>query len=240
MLSKFYDPLLTLVFPHACRVCGGSVENFADGPACSSCWEKTRVFDGSETLCSKCGAFLSEARSERVVYCRRCDDQSFDRAFAAGFYENALTASVLNLKREPFISKRLKSIFIKRFEQSDLNRSEVIIPVPLSSKRRLERGFNQAEIIADVLSKATGLSVDSRSLVRKIHTPVHRAGMDRKARELTVKNAFEVKRKNLIEGKTILLVDDIFTSGSTASYCAKVLKKNGANEVFVLTLARAD
>ena len=68
---------------------------------------------------------------------------------------------------------------------------------------------------------------------------MHRIAMDKKARELTVVNAFEVTRPNLIAGQRILLVDDIFTSGATASACAKVLKKNGAVEVNVFTLARA-
>jgi predicted amidophosphoribosyltransferase len=63
--------------------------------------------------------------------------------------------------------------------------------------------------------------------------------MDKKARELTVRNAFEVVRPKLINGKNIVLVDDVFTSGATASYCAKVLKKNGASRVNVFTLARA-
>ncbi len=68
---------------------------------------------------------------------------------------------------------------------------------------------------------------------------MHRIGMDKKARELTVKNAFEITRPKLIEGKNVLLVDDVFTSGATASSCAKVLKKNGAVGVQVFTLARA-
>ena len=68
---------------------------------------------------------------------------------------------------------------------------------------------------------------------------MHRIGMDEKARELTVRKAFEVTRPKLIEGQNILLIDDVFTSGATASYCAKVLKKHGAAKVNVLTLARA-
>ncbi len=68
---------------------------------------------------------------------------------------------------------------------------------------------------------------------------MHRTGMDRKARDLSVKNAFEVARPNLISGHTILLVDDVYTTGATLSYCAKALKKHGAVEVNALTIARA-
>ena len=123
--------------------------------------------------------------------------------------------------------------------KADVTGADVIIPIPLSKKRKLERGFNQAEIIAAEIARASGIPIDAASLVRKLHTPIHRIGMDKKARELTVKNAFEVVRPRLIDGRNILLVDDVFTSGATASYCAKVLKKNGAKQVNVFTLARA-
>jgi ComF family protein len=103
----------------------------------------------------------------------------------------------------------------------------------------IERGFNQAEVIAGHLAKHTGIPIDSLSLSRKAHSQVHRVAMDMKARELSVKNAFEITRPNLVKGRNILLLDDVFTSGSTSSYCAKALKKSGAGKVNVLTLARA-
>jgi ComF family protein len=238
MLQKIVDSLLTLTYPQSCYVCEKSVENSADGIVCKSCWDKTLIFSGRETLCHKCGAFLSEKPVDFQTFCHDCDDHFYDRAIAAGLYEHALSASVLNLKRDPFISKKLKKILISRFQTFGFENAEIIIPVPLSAKRRLERGFNQAEVLAEILVKNTDLTFDKQSLVRKIHTPIHRAGMDRKARELTVKNAFEVKRKNLIKGKNILLIDDVFTSGATLSSCAKELKKKGADKVYVFTVAR--
>ncbi|MEO8650128.1 MAG: phosphoribosyltransferase family protein [Acidobacteriota bacterium] len=117
--------------------------------------------------------------------------------------------------------------------------STLIVPVPLSRKRTLERGFNQALLIARIAAKELGAQVDEFSLIRTLHTPKHRAAMDRKARESTVKNAFEVKRPKLIAGRHILLTDDIFTSGGTSSNCAEVLKKAGAASVTVFTVARA-
>lgn len=239
MLQKIADSILTLAYPQSCRICGKSVESSSDGIVCAACWKKTPVFSGNETLCHKCGAFLSEKPSDFQTFCHTCDEHFYDRAIAAGIYEHALSASVIHLKHEPFISKRLKKVFISRFENSDFQDAEIIIPVPLSAKRRLERGFNQAEILAETLVKSLSLEFDKQSLIRKIHTPIHRAGMDKKGRELTVKNAFEVKRKKLIEGKNILLVDDVLTSGATVSACAKELKKNGAEKVYVLTIARA-
>ncbi len=239
MLHKISDALLSVVYPQACQICQKSVENSTDGVVCRDCWKKTCVFSGKEILCAKCGAYLRESETLFETFCHRCGEHFYDSARAVGLYENALAASILNLKREPFASKRSQNLFIAAFENSPFQDTDIIIPVPLSKKRLLERGFNQAAVLAQILAKHTKLKLDEQSLVRTVHTPMHRAAMDRKARELTVKNAFEVKRPRLIEGETILLIDDVFTSGATVSNCAEILKKKGAERVYVLTLARA-
>lgn len=239
MLRETFDSLLTLVYPQACRVCDKIVENSGDGVACQDCWEKTRIFNGNETLCAKCSAFLQASPSDFETFCRLCDAHFYDAARAVGLYEKALSASILFLKTEPFTSRRLKKLFASAFERSPFYDADLIIPVPLSKRRQLERGFNQADILAEIIARKSGLKLDQQTLQRKLHTPAHRAGMDARARELTVQNAFQVMRPKLIENQNVLLIDDIFTSGATASFCAKVLKKHGARKVYVLTLARA-
>lgn len=239
MLTKVLDSLLTVFYPQSCQNCGASVENFEFGAACRQCWDRTRLFSGKETACHKCSKFLSEKETDFQTFCHQCDAHFYEQARAAGLYENALQSSILVLKREPFFSKKLKEVFISAFEKSHFQDADLIVPIPLSKKRSLERGFNQAAIAAKILADETKIKFDDQSLIRKIHTPIHRAGMDNKARESTVKNAFEVKRANLIKDKKILLIDDVFTSGATASACAKVLKKSGAEKIYVLTLARA-
>jgi len=239
MFSKIYDSLLTLAYPQGCQVCENSVENSSDGVACAACWKKTRIFSGAETLCGKCGRFLQAKPTGFQTFCHECDGQFYDSASAVGVYEHALAASVLHLKHESFAAKRLQKLFVSRFQLSPFQNTTKIIPVPLSKKRFLERGFNQAAVLARVLAKQTQIMLDEQTLVRKIHTPMHRATMDSKAREAIVKDAFEVKRQNFVKGENILLVDDVFTSGATVSNCAKILKDKGAEQVYVLTVARA-
>ena len=239
MLHKISDTLLAVVYPQVCQICEKSVENSSDGVVCRECWEKTRIFSGKEILCAKCGAYLRESPKVFETFCQRCGEHFYDSTCAVGLYEHALAASILHLKKEPFVSKNLQNLFISAFEHSPFQAANLIIPVPLSKKRFFERGFNQAAVLAQILAKYTKINLDEQSLVRTVHTPMHRAAMDRKARELTVKNAFEVKRPRLIEGETILLIDDVFTSGATVSNCAKILKKKGAEKVYVLTVARA-
>ena len=188
-------------------------------------------------LCRKCGALLGPLKGPVPVLCHKCDDHHYDRAYAIGVYEKGLAAAILELKKTPALPERLRKLICDA--ALSLPSADIIIPAPLSKERRLERGFNQAEIIAAEVSAATATPVDTFSLERHVPTHVHRVGMDDKARELSVRNVFSVKRPKLTQGKKVLLVDDVFTSGATASGCAKVLKKNGAVEVNVFTLARA-
>jgi len=239
MLKTLSDSFLSVLYPEECRVCGGEVESLSDGVACSNCWSSTKIFTGDETLCSKCGAFLFDGRSHHDSFCHKCDDQDFDIGAAVGSYEKALAASVLSLKKTPRLFGRVKSLMTRTAERIADRDSDVIIPVPLSPRRLRERGFNQAAIIAKAVSKQLGIPMDEATLIRRVDTPMHRAGMDRKARGITVKNAFAVSRPKLIDAKNILLVDDVLTSGETVSSCAKILKKNGAARVDVITLARA-
>lgn len=239
MFKELQNSLLSIIYPQECRVCFSQVENADDGISCIKCWNETRIFRGDEMLCDKCGAFFGDKAAPVAVFCHKCDDHFYDKAAAVGVYEMAMSATVLTLKEQPVIPKRLRELIPAAIECNGFFNTDVIIPIPLSKQRRLERGFNQAEVIAKEISRATRIPVDKASLARKLQTPIHRVGMDKRARELTVQNAFEVLRPKLIAGKKILLVDDVFTSGATASYCAKALKKNGAVEVNMFTLARA-
>jgi len=238
MFNVVLDSLLAIAYPQACQICANSVENSADGIVCHWCWLKTNVFSSAETICAKCGAFLQSKSTNFQTFCHRCDGHFYDFAAAVGIYEHALAASVLHLKREPFVAKRLRKLFVERFENSNFRDATLVVPVPLSKKRFSERGFNQAVVLSRILASHFHIRFDEQSLIRKIHTPMHRAGMDGKARALSVENAFEVKRPKFIEGETILLVDDVFTSGATVSNCAKVLKENDANKIYVFTLAK--
>ena len=237
------DALLTLAYPQACAICARSVEQRKFGVACEKCWKATRIFTGAETICWKCGALAAgdvapELRDE--VRCRRCDSQSFTAARAVGFYEGALRESVLLLKRKPHISPHLEALLVSAATRGPLNTSTRILPVPLHDKRMSTRGFNQASIIAQTLSKSLSLPLDEVSLLRVSGTEKHRAGLDAKGRYDTVAGAFHVRHSRLVANEVILLIDDVFTTGATVSACANVLNQAGAGSVFVLTIARAN
>ncbi|NOT48225.1 MAG: ComF family protein [Acidobacteria bacterium] len=240
MLSFLTDPLASLFYPQFCGACGAIVDRFFDGAACADCWAASKIFGETDRLCSKCGLFLVELPVEDDAHdCGGCTDHLYDAARSAGLYHKALAASVLHMKRVPRVPGRVRKYLIDALDGLRPAGDFLIVPVPLSKKRLHERGFNQASLLAAAAAKYSGRPIDERTLVRARDTPAHRAAMDQKAREATVKNAFTVVRPKLIEGRGVLLVDDLMTSGATVSQCAKALKKSGAARVDVLTLARA-
>jgi len=240
--SQVYDAALALIYPQACVVCSHSVESRHDGVACSRCWEATALFHEADSSCWKCGALsrVSVSKDKRQsIRCGRCEDEAFTFARACGSYEGALRASILALKREPHVARRLAVLLHEVQRREPLNTAGLIVPVPLHADRERERGFNQAVVIAHELARLSHLPLDEDSVVRRLHTERHRAGMDAKARHQSVADAFTVRHRDLVAGKRVLLVDDVFTTGATASACAKALRDSGASAVFVLTIARA-
>ena len=242
VISGAYDAVLTLIYPQRCGACGASVDLRHDGAACTRCWQATRIFNEDDTLCWKCGALstvtLPEEKRESVR-CGRCEADNFTSARACGLYEGALRASILALKREPTVSRRLLETLKHAQQRAPLAEADLIVPVPLHASRERERGFNQAAVLAHQLARATKLPTDQHTLVRRVHTERHRAGMDARSRRDSVEGAFEVRRPEAIAEQRVLLMDDVFTTGATVSECAAVLKSAGAADVYVLTIARA-
>ena len=241
LTSTLYDAALALVYPQTCAVCGGSVESRHDGVACAGCWKATHLFAEEDTVCWKCGAFTRANVSEdrrKSIRCGQCDEDSFSAARACGFYEGALRASVIELKREPHVAARLARLMFAALQREPINSANLIIPVPLHTSRERERGFNQAALLARELARLSHLPLDEHSVVRRVHTERHRAGMDARARRESVADAFAVRHPDSIRGRRVLLIDDVFTTGATVSACAAALNAAGAESVFVLTVAR--
>ena len=115
--------------------------------------------------------------------------------------------------------------------------SLVVLPVPLHPKRLRERDFNQSLILAKEISKAVGipLIIDNLQRIRWTRPQIELKGEERL---INVKGAFALKNHKAIEGKSILLIDDVYTTGATVRECSKILKKAGVEKVYVLTLAR--
>ena len=145
---------------------------------------------------------------------------------------------MIHLKTESHIPVALRTVIESRLDQNKEIVGELLIPVPLSRGRFFERGFNQAEVIARLVGRLSSKAVDSKSLVRRGNTGMHRVAMDRTARKKSVEGIFSVVRPKMIDGKHVTLIDDVLTSGATLSACAEELKKAGARRVTAFTIAR--
>ena len=241
-IDGIYNSMLALVYPNACAICSSSVESRHDDVACAACWADSKFFTTEDTVCWKCGAVaeaIVPANQRMSIRCGRCDADDFTAARACGLYDGVLRASVLALKREPHIGRRLLETMVRALRRVPIADVNLIIPVPLHVKRERERGHNQAAVLARAIARDTGLELDAHVLFRRLHTEKHRAGMDARKRRDSVAGAFEVRAPKQIVGRRVLLIDDVFTTGATVSECAAVLKSAGAADVFVLTVARA-
>ena len=234
--------LTDLVFPRACASCGLSLSGKDPLYFCPGCLEALLSSDGA-IRCPRCG--LGADKHVAVIgsctYCRGRNFQ-FDRAVAVGRYEGALRELLLRFKfgKERFLGRALAELLqFRLLKENALESVDVILPVPLHFWRRFSRGFNQAELIARRVAEVSKIPFLPGLLVRKKNTP-SQTMLPRRLRLQGLRRAFAAKSRERVRGRHLLLVDDVLTTGTTASACARVLKVAGARRVTVAVIARTD
>ena len=243
--SQIFNPLvnslLSVFFPTSCSLCQSVVEELSLGVICQSCWKAVNPFRG--VLCSLCGyGFPSTNIQSATPLCGGCRRSLFLFDFARAYapFEDPFKEIIHQFKyrSHPSLARPLARLLLSVY-QSNLDQlsADLIIPVPLHKSRERERGFNQAIELARHFAQLTRIPVPSRLLVRTKPTKVQ-AGLSRRERRINLRGAFEVSESGKIKDKTLLLIDDVFTTGATINECAKILRDHGARRINVLTLAR--
>lgn len=207
---------------------------------CTHCLAEPKPF-AADYFCVSCGTPFANAfpldSAGQCGLCRRGLTR-FDAAFAYGSYEGALREMVHLLKYGGVrtLARPLGALLSSALPRAQ--RFDFVVPMPMHWLRRWRRGFNQAELLAAEVAKSTGIPL--AKVARRTKATPPQAGLSRAKRRLNVGGAFTVRRRTDIRGKRLLLVDDVLTTGATASACAGALKRAGARYVAVLALARAD
>lgn len=237
-MSKACCGLLNLVFPDDCRVCGEALRDFGRVPVCARCLAEPQPLQ-AEFFCTSCKSpFVNPAPLDEAGQCTLCRMglKGFDAVYTYGSYEGALRELIHLFKYKkvqplaPHFGEWL-AVALPRETAFD-----VVVPMPLHWWKWWQRGFNQAELLAREVARRW--HVPLRSVARrKKYTPAQ-AGLTNAQRRENVAGAFTVNGR--LDGKHVLLVDDVLTTGATASACARALKRAGAARVTLLTLARTD
>ena len=232
-------PLLDYALPPRCPACGEIVsETLA---FCADCW-RTIDFIG-DPLCRTCGVELPTQAMGEEAQCGAClaDPPPFERARAVMRYGDVGKTIAHRLKYSRRVSlARVMAAQMARLLALEEGEEVILVPVPLHRWRIWSRGFNQAALIGRQLARSTGFPLDTSLLKRTVNTPpLHSLG--RRKRAQAVKGAFALAAdaRARIAGKTIILLDDIWTTGATASACAHILKRGGAARVEVICWTRA-
>lgn len=193
-------------------------------------------------MCWKCGSYLGSNIGVKE-FCQGCHNKyfAFKRAIGFGRYEGVLQELILHYKygREKLLAEPLSNWAIECLAQDKaiLNEVKLITPVPLSKTKLRQRGFNQSELLARQLSETFSLPLSVNNLIRLKEIPAQ-ASLSRTERFKNIKDAFAIKYPDEFKDKTVLLVDDVLTTGATASEISRVLKRNGARCVYVIVVAR--
>ena len=226
-----------LVVPRTCAVCGDAVAASVPGRVCAACLAafEDLSFEGAAT-CERC------ARPFPGVRCRRCPSRGLGFASAAAFgpFEGRVRDAVHAIKfhDDAGLGLALGRLVARAAERlREIDRVDVVVPVPLHVSRLLSRGFNQAALLAREVARRRGCPLVLDALER-VRAASAQSGSSRSRRRANVAGAFRASRRG-VAGKTVLLVDDVLTTGATLAACARALDAAGARRVHVAALARA-
>ncbi len=209
--------LINLIYPTVCGICGEI---------------------SKEDICNKCKVKIKEyQRSKKHIYLTK----NFDTHMYLFDYQGIIRQKILQYKfgEKTYISRCFSKVILNdkkicRF----LKNYDIIIPVPISIKRKKKRGYNQSELIAKQLAKQMRNLKYIPKVLYKIKDTIPQSILDKEKRIENIRGAYYIKNGEILKNRKILLIDDIYTTGSTVNECSKIVKQAGAKEIGIFTLAR--
>ncbi len=231
-IIQIINDILSVIYPNHCVGCGKILSITGDKWVCDECGDSFEISDGKR--CEKCGRIIYHRGS-----CRVCSSKKtyFDKGYSVFEYKDAVRSGIMDFKYRGMFryGKFLGRIMAEYAENNIKSNFDYVTAVPLHSARYRKRGYNQSEILARYAAKSLGVEYKN-ILVRSVNTKPQNS-LGSKERLENIKGAFSVKKNVSVDGKRILIVDDIFTTGSTINECSKILKQNKAAGVEIFTLS---
>lgn len=208
--------ILNLLYPKTCGICKKICKQY---------------------ICPKCKYNI---KKYEIANIKKFKDKHFEEMAYIFKYEGIIRERIIEYKffEAGYIYKTFSEIIIKNKKISDfIKKYDIIIPVPVHKNRKKQRGYNQTELIAKEIG--TKLKIDTQiNVLIKMQNTKPQSMLDKENRKKNVKNAYKTQNESKIYGKNVLLLDDIYTTGSTANECSRMLKFAGANKIGVLTIAK--
>lgn len=214
-----FEKILNLIFPNICGFCEQINKN---------------------SLCKNCELELSKYELKGIKDYTQNNEKYFDYLFSALKYENIVREKIIQYKfnENSYLYKTFTKIIIKNEKiYGFLKLYDIIIPVPMFKNKKSVRGYNQSELIAKEIAKEVGITFVKDVLVKIKDTRVQ-STLTKTQRMENLKNVFSITDMSKIKGKKIILIDDIYTTGSTVNECSKALKQAGVKEICVVTIAK--
>ena len=229
--KKIFEQILGVLYPKTCCFCG----KLSEKEMCDDCREK--VIYITEPRCKRCGKPIRYFERE---YCYDCQRQysHYEQGRSVWVHKEPVSSSIYQYKYHnkriygEFYAKEMYRLYGELIIRWGI---DLIIPVPLHKRRKRIRGYNQTEVLARHLGEYTGVPVDTKIVKRKSYTEPQKK-LDNRERRKNLKDAFCVT-KSFDEPKKILLVDDIYTTGSTINEISRILCEKGENKVWFLTIS---
>lgn len=238
-LRSIGTAVLDLVLPPRCHICRKSIPDAGKLHICTDCYAALPLL--SSPLCSICGIPMEGSGTDHP--CSRCisSPPPYTAARAALRYEASCRDLIHAFKytQKTYLRRPLGLLtasLLSRFAAEQ--RPDLLIPVPLHTSRLRTRGFNQAVLLGEVLSQQWHIPL-LRQAIRRIHPTLSQMELTREQRLINLDGAFAISDTYAVAGRRVMLVDDVFTTGSTLSGCAQVLKQSGCDEVSAVTVAHA-
>ncbi len=238
-MKEYVDSFLELIYPekNTCFICEKYDEEIGERYICCDCEKKIKKI--IPPVCAKCSKPINYDKSTEL--CRECsgDERYFETSKSLYAYEGVIKNAIYKYKyyNKPYFYKFFGNLLVDYMNREGYLNFDYILSVPLHPSKLRSRGYNQAELLAKYLSDK--LSIPYIVALKRTKKTEKQSEQSKEERRKNLKNAFIVKKSSdIILNSTVLLVDDIYTTGSTVNECSKALITYGVKKVYVLTIAR--